>query len=329
MQTSHFLSASKSVRSKLWTFLYFLMLPGFVAGGAKASEKNATPTRSLVLNWKAEPQFGGFYAAQFKNPIQVKEGGSGTPTLKMVQSGVADYGIVSGEEILISRDRSGDKNAVVAIFAAYQESPLVLIAHENRNFQGIEDFFTKDGVLAVQSGLAFFQFLQKKYGPPKAKVVPYSGGVQFFLAQPNYSQQGFLTSEPLLIEKAGKKSKVFLVADSGFRPYNTVVIVRQSFLRSNRKEVVQFVQDVRKGWGTYLKNPQATNEKMARLNPAMDADTFEKSAKAQVPLILTSETEAQGLGFMATKRWKDLIEALLDLKILKSSVRPESVFENL
>jgi NitT/TauT family transport system substrate-binding protein len=294
-----------------------------------SSEKKSLPSRSLVLNWKAEPQFGGFYAAQFKNPIQIKEGGSGTPTLIMVQSGVADYGVVSGEEVLLSRDRSGEKNSVVAIFAAYQESPLVLISHEKRNFKSIEDFFKQDGILAVQSGLAFFQFLKKKYGAPKAKVVPYSGGVQFFLANPEYSQQGFLTSEPLLIEKAGKKSKVFLVAEAGFRPYNTVVIVRESFLRSNREEVAQFVQDIRAGWAAYLKDPHPTNAKMGRLNPAMDAETFEKSAKAQVPLIRTTETQTQELGSMTSKRWKELIQTLLDLEILKKPIAPESVFENL
>ncbi len=51
---------------------------------------NADPVQ-LALNWKAEPQFGGFYAAQVlglyaKNSLDVAiiEGGSGTPTIQML-----------------------------------------------------------------------------------------------------------------------------------------------------------------------------------------------------------------------------------------------------
>lgn len=307
--------------------ILFSPLLTFEASQANTSTSK-TPTRTLVLNWKAEPQFGGFYAAKYSNQVAIKEGGSGTPTLKMVQGGAADYGIVSGEEILLSRERS-DKNPVVAIFAAYQESPLVLISHPQRGFKSLEDFFKKEGILAVQSGLAYFQFLKRKYGSPKAKVVPYPGGIQFFLKNPEYSQQGFLTSEPLLIEKAGMKPQVFLVADSGFRPYNTVLMVREEFLKNNRAEVLQFVKETRKGWEAYLKDPGPANARMSKLNPAMDPETFEKSAKAQVPLIVTSATEKDGLGSMTLDRWSELIKNLRELRIIKKDLKPESVFENL
>jgi NitT/TauT family transport system substrate-binding protein len=83
----------------------------------------------LALNWKAEPQFGGFYQAQIsglfkKNnlDIQILEGGSGTPTIQMLAAGQVDYAVVSGDELVIAHDR-GAKD-LVAIFAVYQKSPV-------------------------------------------------------------------------------------------------------------------------------------------------------------------------------------------------------------
>ena len=45
----------------------------------------------LALNWKPEPQFGGFYAAQLNGEfkkrhldVEIIEGGSGTPTVQML-----------------------------------------------------------------------------------------------------------------------------------------------------------------------------------------------------------------------------------------------------
>ena len=48
----------------------------------------------LALNWKAEPQFGGFYAAEVHGhyakhglSVEIIEGGSGTPTIQVVGCG--------------------------------------------------------------------------------------------------------------------------------------------------------------------------------------------------------------------------------------------------
>lgn len=91
----------------------------------------------LALNWKAEPQFGGFYAAQVlglyaKNDLDVTiiEGGSGTPTIQVLGAGKVDYAIVSADEVVIAHDR-GAKN-IVALFATFQTNPQAIMAHAAR-----------------------------------------------------------------------------------------------------------------------------------------------------------------------------------------------------
>lgn len=179
----------------------------------------------------------------------------------------------------------------------------------------------------MQSGLSYAQFLMKKYPQAKVKIVPYLGGIANFRKDPQYSQQCFFTSEPLLAEKAGIKTKTFLVSDEGFNPYTTVVAVNAEALKKDPKTAKAIVEAVRAGWESYLKNPEPTNKLMAGLNKAMDAETFTKSAAVQKPLIETSETKQKGLGFMSNERWQSLLSQLKELKIIKKDLKPPEMYQ--
>lgn len=285
----------------------------------------------LALNWKAEPQFGGFYAAQLNGEfkkrgleVEILEGGSGTPTVQMLGANKVDFAIVSAEEIVVAQDRGSN---IQGLFATYQTNPQAIMTHEASGFKSLKDVFATEGVLAIQSGLSYAQFLIKKYPQPKVKIVPYLGGITNFTKDPKYSQQCFFTSEPLLATKAGLKVKTFLVSDEGFNPYTTVVAANAETLKKDPKTAKAMVEAVRAGWQEYLKNPEPTNKLMAGINKAMDAETFTKSAAAQKDLIETAETKQKGLGFMTPERWQSLISQLKELKIIKKDLKPQDVYQ--
>ncbi|PIS12057.1 MAG: hypothetical protein COT73_00615 [Bdellovibrio sp. CG10_big_fil_rev_8_21_14_0_10_47_8] len=294
----------------------------------------------LALNWKAEPQFGGFYEASFSGlfkkhqlDVTLQEGGSGTPTIQMLASGQVDYAVVSADEIVLSRDRGAPE--VVALFAVYQTNPAGIMTHENQKFKKLEDVFRNEGTLMWQSGLPYAQYLAKKYAPLKVHSVPYLGGIGPFLKDPKSSQQCFVTSEPLAAQKAGAKVKTFLVSDSGYNPYTTVLAVRASRLKKYPEEASSMVQAVREGWRAYLADPKASNQKMAGINKAMDAKTFAASAKAQKPLIEPTASPGQGLssdqglGQMSKERWETLVQQMLELKLIRQKISASSLFKDL
>src|SRR5881275_2553714 len=108
----------------------------------------------LALNWKPDPQFGGFYAAPYQKhglDVDVLPGGAGTPTVQMIGAGSAEFGVVSADEILLARARGND---VVALFAAFQNNPQGIMAHASRKLESIGDVL-KGGTLAIQSGLPY------------------------------------------------------------------------------------------------------------------------------------------------------------------------------
>jgi NitT/TauT family transport system substrate-binding protein len=279
-----------------------------------------------------EPQFGGFYAAResgaFKKQsldVEVVPGGVGTPTVQMVGAGSVEFGVVSADEVLVARARGND---VVALFAVYQTCPQGIMTHASRGFKEIGDVFRAPGTLAMQRGLPYADYLLKKFGTPGGlQIVPSPGGsIAGFLADKNFSQQCFVTSEPVLAKQQGADPQTFLVADAGYNPYTTVLATSGSYLRNNREAVEKMVRAVREGWTNYLADPGPTHAVMQSLNKTMDARTFTDSAAAQKPLIETDETRKSGLGVMTRERWQTLAQQLTDLKVIEKAPPAEECF---
>ncbi|CAA0078905.1 Uncharacterised protein [Halioglobus japonicus] len=286
----------------------------------------------LALNWKPEPQFGGFYAAQVQGyyndnglDVDIIEGGSGTPTIQMLLAGRVDYAIVSADEVIIALARGGSD--IVALFATYQTNPQGIMTHAERGFESIDDVLHSEGVLLWQSGLPYAQFFKKQYSPFKVVTAPYLGGIGNFQNDVKVSQQCFVTSEPLTAAAAGLKVKTFLVADSGYNPYTAVLVTQRQRWEKSPAEVKAMVAAVRSGWNNYLQDPAETNKAMLALNRAMSRETFTQSAQAQRELIKTPTTER--VGEMTQARWQTLADQLLDIKVVRQPVSVDKVFVDL
>jgi len=313
--------------------LWPLWLVGLVAAaGALAQTAAAPETVRLALNWKAEPQFGGFYAGEVHGhyaanalAVEIIEGGSGAPTIQIVGAGKVDYAVVSADEVVISHDRGAGN--VVALFATYQTNPQALMAHRARGFESLEDVLKGDGTLLWQAGLPYAQFLSRKYAPLGVRTAPYLGGIGNFQNDPKLSQQCFVTSEPLTAARAGLEVDTFLVADSGYNPYTTVLVTTRAHLEQNPEQVRRVVAAVRSGWEAYLADPSATNAAMAAINKAMDEQTFRDSASAQVTLVRPDGLER--VGAMSLDRWQTLVAQLRELGIVRKEIDPARLFVDL
>ena len=112
-------------------FLVALMLLSFtVAAGEKVQ---------LALDWKAEPEFGGFYQAQIDAAAQksaldvdILQGGSGTPTVQMLANDKVDFAIVSAEEILLNNDHNPEKSVIAVFFRLSKQSSDVDLSSRNQ-----------------------------------------------------------------------------------------------------------------------------------------------------------------------------------------------------
>ena len=307
------------MRTRNWgtTAICVLALMGLVLGCKKDS--TASSPVEITLDWKPEPEFGGFYQADIEGlfkgrgvDVNLKTAGAGAPTWQLVASGQTEFATTAADQVLIARARGAD---VVAVFAVYQTFPQGIMAHKARGFRSIEDVFKNDGILAAEDS-AWLKYLVKKYEPIKVKVTGYSGGIAGFLAKPDFSQQCFVTSEPLLAKKQGGDPQTFLIAEAGYNPYTTVLITSGKTLQQKPEMVKKVVEACREGWRKYLDDPSAANAAMGKLNTEIDAETFKQAAAAQKPLIENDDTNKSGLGTMTAQRWEDLGRQLVELKVI-------------
>ena len=296
------------------------------AWGAQATQLQ------FALNWKAEPEFGGFYTAKLSGifqkinlNVEIIEGGAGTPVVQMVANSKVRFGIAAADEVVISQARGTD---VVALFAVYQINPQGIMVHPERGFKSIADVFKSPGTLAIQSGSPHALFLQSQFPGYKVTFVPYAGGIATFLTDPNFSQQCFVTSEPLIARRKGKPAQSFLIADAGFKPYGTVVIARRQYVAKNQKQTRDLIDAVREGWTEYQRAPEPANNAMVKLNPAMDAVSMKEAAEVQKSFIVGAGAPAQELGKMTMERWSTLVNQLYDLKLIKTKPAADKLFEN-
>jgi len=169
----------------------------------------------------------------------------------------------------------------------------------------------------------------EKFGTPVVKITGYTGGIATFLAKDDFSQQCFVTSEPIEAQRKGSDPQTFLIAEAGFNPYATVVITQGKLLREKPELARAMVAACREGWRAYLDDAAAANQHMHQLNTEMDSETFKAAAEAQRPLIETADTVTNGLGSMTAERWKTLGQQLADLKVIASAPPPEECFVNL
>src|SRR5258706_696809 len=311
--------------------LFFLLVS--LAFASHAADEKKTTALKFALNWKAEPEFGGFYAAKLAGSfekrglnVEITEGGAGTPVVQMVANSKVPFGIAAADEVVLSQARGTD---VVALFAVYQTNPQGIMVHPERSFKSLADVFAAPGTLAIQSGAPYALYLQAQFANAKVKLVPYAGGIAQFLTDANYSTQCFVTSEPLLAKKINKPNQTFLIADAGFNPYGTVVIARRQYIEKNPKQVRDMIEAIRDGWSDYLRAPESANTTlMVKLNPAMDNQTMKESAEVQKPFILGANTPNTELGKMTGERWTTLVNQLSDLKLIKKKPVADKLFQN-
>jgi NitT/TauT family transport system substrate-binding protein len=332
------MSPVASRRRLFWLVMVLVQGLSACSNSRKARENHAAPGRSneatrvkLALNWVPEPEFGGFYAGREKGSYRIRGieleilgGGAGSPVLQTVATGRADFGTVGADDVVIGRARGAD---VVAVFATYQTNPQGIMVHATRRLTTFDQLF-QGGTLALETGQPYATYLKRKYSWSGVKVVPYDGGVARFLTDPTLGQQCYVTSEPLAARKQGGDPQVFLIAQSGYNPYATVIITRRELLQKSPELVRAFVEASREGWQSYLADPGATNALLGKLNPAMDAAALAASAEAQKPLIETSETRTAGLGHMERTRWETLVNQLAEIGLIDKKPAVDELFSN-
>ncbi|OHB27650.1 MAG: nitrate ABC transporter substrate-binding protein [Phenylobacterium sp. RIFCSPHIGHO2_01_FULL_69_31] len=278
---------------------------------AKAPAADAPVTLRFATDWRAQAEHGGFYQALASGEyakrglkVEIVQGGPGVNVPQLLASNAVELGMGSNSFIVMNLAQEGVPVKAVAAFM--QKDPQVLIAHPGTGVDRIADLKGRPILLSDASVTAFWVWLKAKYGFTDDQVRKYTFNPAPFLADKRAAQQGYVTSEPYVIEKqAGLKPKVFLLADEGYPGYATMVLATDGLIAKNPAAVKAFVEASAKGWTDYLTgDPSAADALIRKDNPEMTQDVLDQAREKMRSYGIVSGDQGAPVGAMTDARWK-------------------------
>lgn len=285
------------------------------------SHAHAQEKFTYVTNWYAQAEHGGYYQALAtgiykKNGLEVtiRMGGPQVNILQIMGAGQADC-VMGSSDLQMMTVRAGGL-PVVTVAASFQKDPQVLIAHED--VKTFEDMKGRTILISPSAQRGYWAWLKERYGFTDGQTRPYTYNIQPFMSDKTLVQQGYLTSEPFAVQKAGAKANTFLFADHGYPSYAATISCMDATVKKRRSAVAAFVRGTMEGWKSYLANPTPGNALIKKDNPNMSDEQLAYSvAKLKEMGIVTSGyAAANGIGAIDPARTQQSFEFLVRNKMI-------------
>ena len=284
---------------------------GLATSGAHAQEKF-----TYMTNWYAQAEHGGFYQAVatgiYKKhglDVTIRMGGPQVNILQIMGAGQADC-IMGSSDLQMMIARSGGL-PVTTVAAVFQKDPQVLIAHED--VKSFEDMKGKTILISPTATRGYWAWLKGKYGFTDAQTRPYTFNIQPFVADKNVVQQGYLTSEPFAIQKAGVKANTFLFADHGYPSYAATISCMDKTVKERRAAVAAFVRGTMEGWKSYFADPAPANALIKKDNPNMTDEqlTYSVAKLKEMGIVVSGGAATNGIGSIDEARIRQSYDFLV------------------
>jgi NitT/TauT family transport system substrate-binding protein len=286
-----------------------------------ASTASAQDKVTFGTNWKAQAEHGGFYQAVatgiYKKhglDVTIRMGGPQVNHPQLLAAGAIDFNIGSSSFGTLNYVKSDIPMVTVA--AIFQKDPQVLISHSGQGNDTLAAMKGKPILVSSGSRATFWNFLKVKYGFTDDQIRPYTFNMAPFLADKSIIQQGYVTSEPYKIEKAGVKPLVHLLADSGYNSYACMIETSWKLVKEKPSLVQRFVDASIEGWISYLSgDPEPGNALIKRENPEMSDDiiAYGIASMKKHGLVDSGDARTLGVGAMTDARWKEFLVTMSEV----------------
>jgi NitT/TauT family transport system substrate-binding protein len=205
----------------------------------------------------------------------------------------------------------------VIVAAIFQKDPQVLISHPGVGNDTLAELKGKPILIGAGGRNSYWPFLKAKFGFSDEQVRPYTFNMAPFLADKTISQQGFLSSEPFAIMKAGVNPVVHLLADAGFDNYQTTINISRKMVEEKKDVVQRFVNATAEGWAEYMKGGpaiEAANAAIKKDNPDMTDDKMAYALKVmnEKGIVRSGDALKLGIGCMTAERWKRFYDTMAE-----------------
>lgn len=288
-----------------------------LAAAAQAQEKV-----TLLSNWYAQAEHGGFYQAVAKGiykkygmDVTIKMGGPQVNNMQILLAGQADFSMGYDFSVLKGVEQG---LPLVTVATSFQSDLQGMLTHGDVNgLGGLKD----KTILVAGSGQSnWWPWLKAKYGYSDGQTKAYTFNLQPFFADANTVQQAYPSSELFQAEKAGAKPKFFLFAHEGYPPYGTTIVTLQKTVATRPDLVKRFVKATAEGWKSYLEDPAAGNVLIKQDNKNMGDEqlAYALTKLKELKVVTGGDAASQGIGVMTDERWKKTYDTMVATGLLKA-----------
>src|SRR5271156_833563 len=205
-----------------------LALAAMVSSSAFAADKVTFGT-----NWLAEAEHGGYYQAlvdgtyaKYGLDVPILPGGPQANNRLLLVAGKIDF--YMGGNLIQAFEAVEQNIPTIVVAADFQKDPQIFMSHPGVGLDKWTDLPKATTAFVGKEGLVtFYQWMSSAYGFKEEIVKPYTFNPGPFIADTHSIQQGYVTSEPLAVEREGHfKPNIFLLADKGWGTYATTIETR-------------------------------------------------------------------------------------------------------
>ncbi|MFS2154424.1 ABC transporter substrate-binding protein [Rhizobium sp. Rhizsp42] len=278
-------------------------------------------------DWFAEADHGGFYQAvadgtyaKYGLDVEIVQGGPSAQNRAMLLAGRLDVYLGTQQEQLVGQEQ---EIPLVDVAAIYQKNAQVILAHPGSGIDSFEDLAGLKTIFMTQGGFGtYFEWMKAHFkGFRDEQFRPYNFSPAPFLADENAAQQGLVTSEPYAVEvETGIEPRIFLLADSGYAPYATMITVQRKLIDTDPDLVQRFVDASIEGWYNYLYGDNAAaNALIRKANPDMTDGQIDYAIDKikQYGIVDSGDALDKGIGCMTAARYGEFAKQLVALRLLR------------
>lgn len=294
------------------------------SGAATSGGGGSTEKVTLLMNWFAQAEQGGYWQAQAAQTgkadgldIEVSQGGPQIQTIPQVAAGKADFGVAQADELMLARAQGVP---VVEVFGGMDKDLQCMMFHPSTGIKDFSDISGHEAAMAPSGG--FWPWIKGKYHLQGVKEINFTGSLAEFKRNQDLVQQCFVTSEPYFAKQEGIDFDTLLVADAGYNPYSQGLFTSEKMIKEHPETVKKVVAAAQEGWKQFLQDPTKSRDLVMQVNKDMDRGPFDFAWKE----LKNGGYFGDPIGNMTADRWNTLKQQLADSGVLDKPVDAASVW---
>lgn len=290
---------------------------------------------SLQLSWLHQFQFAGYYIAKEKGyyedydiDLEIKEFNFNINISKVLQNKSADF-VIGRSSLLIDKANNED---VVALFSAFQYSPLMLLVREDSGINTVTDLKNKKVMItpdAKDSASIIAMLNSQRIGLDDINIIRHSFNLDDLINKKVDAMASYVSNEPIRLEDKNIKYKIFHPKDYGFELYSDILFTSSVFIKNNPQITKDFYDATEKGWEYAFNNIGKTAQIIYDKYNTQNKSLVQLVAEGEALKKLAYHNNSEKIGCLDANKLQRIVDIYKIMGLIQEDVNLEEfVYEH-